>query len=140
MYLISAYFDEESDRTIRRYIEKVAEKTGNRFMIDNNVPPHMTISSIEARSVEDLIPAFDSLEGKLVVATTKDTIMNTVTDATIANTVVTGVTATGATSSAPTNAVTDVYTVTNGVLTLNWLVATPATNAVFQVTPTPPTP
>ena len=82
----------------------------------------------------------DSLEGKLVVATTKDTIMNTVTDATIANTVVTGVTATTAASSAPTNAVTDVYTVANGVLTLNWLVATPATNAVFQVTPTPPTP
>ncbi len=65
MYLISAYFDEESDKTIRRYIEKIAERTGNRFMIDNNVPPHMTISSIEARSVEDLIPAFDSLEGKL---------------------------------------------------------------------------
>ena len=81
--------------------------------------------------------ATDSLEGKLVVATTKDTIMNTVTDATIGNTVVTGVTATPAISSAPTNAVTDVYTVTNGVLTLNWLVATPATNAVFQVTPTP---
>jgi len=84
--------------------------------------------------------AADSLEGKLVVATTKDTIMNTVTDATIANTVVTGVTATTAASSAPENAVTDVYTVANGVLTLNWLVATPATNAVFQVTPTPPTP
>lgn len=64
MYLISAYFDEESARTIRRYIEKIAERTGNRFMIDNNVPPHMTISSIEARSVEDLIPAFASLEGK----------------------------------------------------------------------------
>lgn len=78
--------------------------------------------------------ATDSLEGKLVVATTKDTIMNTVTDASIDNTVVTGVTATAATSSAPTNAVTDVYTVTNGVLTLNWLVATPATNAVFQQT------
>lgn len=79
--------------------------------------------------------AADSLEGKLVVATTKDTIMNTVTDATIANTVVTGVTATAAASSAPTNAVTNVYTVADGVLTLNWLVATPATNAVFQVTP-----
>ena len=65
MYLISAYFDEGSDRIIRRYIEKIAERTGNRFMIDNNVPPHMTISSIEARSVEDLIPVFASLEGKL---------------------------------------------------------------------------
>ena len=63
MYLISAYFDEESARTIRRYIEKITERTGNRFMIDNNVPPHMTISSIEARSVDDLLPAFASLEG-----------------------------------------------------------------------------
>ncbi len=48
MYLVSAYFDEESDRIIRRHIDRVADKTGNSFMLDNAVPPHMTISSLEA--------------------------------------------------------------------------------------------
>ncbi len=65
MYLISAYFDEEADRIIRRHIERVADKTGNSFMLDKAVPPHMTISSLEARSADVLIPAFESLAGKI---------------------------------------------------------------------------
>ena len=65
MYLISAYFDEESEKIIRHHMERIAEKTGNRFMIDNHVPPHMTISSIEARSENILIPSFSSLTRKL---------------------------------------------------------------------------
>ncbi len=65
MYLVSAYFDEEADRIIRRYIERIAEMTGNSFMPDNNVPPHMTISSLEARSADVLIPAFEELNGKI---------------------------------------------------------------------------
>ena len=46
------------------YINKIAVRTGNSFMTDNRVPPHMTISSVEARGVEVLLPAFSSLEGK----------------------------------------------------------------------------
>lgn len=65
MYLISVYFDDKANRILQRYIGQIAEKTGNTFMTEKNVPPHMTISSIEARSVEMLISTFDSLHGKL---------------------------------------------------------------------------
>ena len=47
MYLISAYFDDAADKRIQRYIDCVAKRTGNTFMVDNAVPPHITISSFE---------------------------------------------------------------------------------------------
>lgn len=66
MYLISVYFDDKANRILQRYIDQIAEITGNDFMVAHKVPPHMTISSIEARSVEVLEPVFACLEGKLV--------------------------------------------------------------------------
>ncbi len=74
MYLISAYFDEKSTREVKRHIDIIAENTGNRFMTDNNVPPHMTITSIEARSGELLVPAFEMVashlhRGKIIIPT-----------------------------------------------------------------------
>lgn len=65
MYLISAYFDEHTNKIINRYIRKIAEKTGNTFMTANHVPPHMTISSVEARNGELLLPYVEQLENKL---------------------------------------------------------------------------
>ena len=65
MYLISIYFDKKTNKTLQWYIDKIAEKTGNRFMIENRVPPHMTIAAIEARNVDILKPAFETLNGKL---------------------------------------------------------------------------
>lgn len=65
MYLISVYFDDRTNRILQRYIDQIAKATGNDFMISHKVPPHMTISAIEARSVEVLVPAFRGLEGKL---------------------------------------------------------------------------
>ena len=65
MYLISIYFDRQTNQTLQRYINQIAEKTGNTFMIEHKVPPHMTISAIEARNVDVLIPAFKSLQGKI---------------------------------------------------------------------------
>lgn len=65
MYLISAYFDEKTERMLSRYIERIAEKTGNTFMTDNHVPPHMTISSVEARNGELLLPYMENLCGHL---------------------------------------------------------------------------
>lgn len=62
MYLISVYFDEKTNRILQRMINQVAEKTGNHFMTENSVPPHMTISSIEARDTGVLIPAFERLK------------------------------------------------------------------------------
>lgn len=65
MYLISVYFDEKTNNILQKYIDKVALETGNLFMEDKHVPPHMTISSIEARNVEVLIPAVESLREEL---------------------------------------------------------------------------
>lgn len=61
MYLISVYFDDNANRILQNLINKIANVSGNNFMILHQVPPHMTISSIEARSVDVLIPAFESL-------------------------------------------------------------------------------
>ena len=65
MYLISAYFDENTTNVLNGYIEKVAQATGNDFMVANNVPPHLTLSAIEARSVDVLVPAFEMLAGRI---------------------------------------------------------------------------
>lgn len=65
MYLISIYFDKQTNKILQWYIDKIAEKTGNHFMIENRVPPHMTIAAIEARNVDVLKPAFETLNGKL---------------------------------------------------------------------------
>ncbi len=51
-YLISAYFDAESNRILSRYIQEISNHTGNTFMTDNNVPPHLTVSFFEARNDE----------------------------------------------------------------------------------------
>lgn len=64
MYLVSVYFDEKTNKILNRYIRIIAEKTGNTFMTEHNVPPHMTLSSIEARSVDVLTGAIEMLRGK----------------------------------------------------------------------------
>lgn len=65
MYLISAYFDKETNKKIEYYINKIAKRTGNTFMVDNHVPPHLTISAIEARSSDVLIPYMENLRCEL---------------------------------------------------------------------------
>ena len=65
MYLISVYFDEKTNRILQRYTNQIADRTGNNYLIDNCVPPHMTVSAIEARSVDVLIPAFKELRGRI---------------------------------------------------------------------------
>lgn len=53
MYLISIYFDEETDKRIRYLIEQIAKKTGNTTLLDDKVPPHITISAFETND-EDM--------------------------------------------------------------------------------------
>lgn len=47
MYLVSLYFDEISEKKIQKFINKTAKKSGNNFMIENKVPPHITIASFQ---------------------------------------------------------------------------------------------
>ena len=62
MYLISAYFDNQTTKQLQRYINSIAEETGNIYMTENKVPPHMTISSFEIRKPEDLVNDFYKLK------------------------------------------------------------------------------
>lgn len=65
MYLVSIYFDEKTNRRIQQYIDKVAEKTGNTFMIDGKVPPHITISAFETQNEAAVMEVLDSLAHNL---------------------------------------------------------------------------
>lgn len=48
MYLITAYFDNKTTDKIQQYINQIAKKTGNTFMLDGNVPPHITLSAFDS--------------------------------------------------------------------------------------------
>ena len=65
MYLISVYFDDKSNKIISNYINKIAQKTGNTFMTDNDVPPHLTIMSVEAREEKKLTEVMEQWERSL---------------------------------------------------------------------------
>lgn len=55
MYLISIYFDEKTNYKIAQLIRKVAEKSGNTFMTDGKVLPHITISAFETKQEKEVI-------------------------------------------------------------------------------------
>ena len=59
MYLISIYFDEKTNKELQRLINHVAEKTGNTFMSDNQVPPHITVAAMESRDEQQAIKAVE---------------------------------------------------------------------------------
>lgn len=59
MYLVSLYFDSETNNRIRSYIEKVSMATGNKYMIDGKVPPHITIAAFDNIPEEKAIELLD---------------------------------------------------------------------------------
>lgn len=61
MYLVSLYFDDATNKTIQNYINKVAEKTGNTFMVDECVPPHITISAFETKREDACIASLGNI-------------------------------------------------------------------------------
>lgn len=61
MYLISAYFDENTTKALQRYITSIAKNSGNKFMLENHVPPHLTVAAIQARNELCLINEFQKM-------------------------------------------------------------------------------
>lgn len=59
MYLVSLYFDNKTTSKIQGFINRVSEKSGNNFMIDNNVPPHITIASFQTDEEDKVIEILD---------------------------------------------------------------------------------
>ena len=61
MYLISVYFDEQTDNKIRSYMKQIAKHTGNLAMIEGNVPPHITVGAFKADSEEKAKTVFANI-------------------------------------------------------------------------------
>lgn len=55
MYLISIYFDKKTEYTMQNYINQVASTTGNTFMLDGNIPPHITLLAFDILDEENAI-------------------------------------------------------------------------------------
>ena len=65
MYLISIYFDIDSEKKLKSYMKHVAKATGNTFMLDNHVPPHITVATVETKQEDVLIAKMEELTKKL---------------------------------------------------------------------------
>ena len=63
MYLVSLYFDEKTNQRLKQYIKQVAERTGNTFMIEGNVPPHITVGAFESKASHTVL--IEALEQSL---------------------------------------------------------------------------
>ena len=59
MYLISIYFDEKTEQNMRLYINQVAKVTGNTFMLDGNIPPHITLLGLQGKNEAEIIRLLD---------------------------------------------------------------------------------
>lgn len=66
-YLVSLYFDEKTTRQIQQHIKTVAEATGNNYMIEYKVPPHITISSFETENIEAVLPQIKACLEKIEI-------------------------------------------------------------------------
>lgn len=70
MYLMSVYFDEKTNNHIQEYINDVAKRCGNTFMVDHAVPPHITVSAFETKNIQQVIAQLEanatSLQGGLI--------------------------------------------------------------------------
>ena len=65
MYLITAYFDDETKATLQKHINTIAKASSNTYMIDNKVPPHLTICAVEAPNVDVLVSGFKAFADEL---------------------------------------------------------------------------
>lgn len=65
MYLISLYFDDKTNTRLQQHINQVAKKTKNTYMLDGNVPPHITISAFQTGKEEQAVEILERVAGKL---------------------------------------------------------------------------
>jgi hypothetical protein len=65
MYLVSVYFDDKTNRRIQALIDRVAERTGNLYMKEAHVPPHLTVAAFETRDEEVAVEALGQAVKKL---------------------------------------------------------------------------
>ncbi|MBO5159829.1 MAG: hypothetical protein J6B94_09635 [Lachnospiraceae bacterium] len=61
MYLISIYFDQRTDETVSSYMKQIAKHTGNTVMVDEKVPPHITVAAFWEDSESRARKIFDNI-------------------------------------------------------------------------------
>ncbi|MBQ4068336.1 MAG: 2'-5' RNA ligase family protein [Lachnospiraceae bacterium] len=59
MYLISIYFDDITNKKIQGMINRLADVTENTFMIDEKIPPHITLLEFETKDENEAIRIFE---------------------------------------------------------------------------------
>ena len=60
MYLISIYFDKKTEQIMQNHINQVAKASGNTFMLDGNIPPHITVVGFEAKDEKKVLEVFEN--------------------------------------------------------------------------------
>lgn len=61
MYLVTAYFDNQTSLALGRIIDDTAEFTGNDFMTANHIPPHLTLLQFHSKTdAKKIISAFEN--------------------------------------------------------------------------------
>lgn len=71
MYLISIYFDENTEQRLQHIMKSVAKETGNTFMLDNHVPPHITVTAVETKQEDLLLTCVEEVVKKLEIGDIK---------------------------------------------------------------------
>ena len=65
MHLISIYFDTKTEKHIRGFINQVSKNTGNSYMLDGNVPPHITIAAFDTDNLTNVLSNLDPIMSTL---------------------------------------------------------------------------
>ena len=52
-YAVSLHFSQKVNEVVISTLQAIADKTGNRFMIENKIPPHITIGAFHAAREEE---------------------------------------------------------------------------------------
>ena len=54
-YALSLYFDEKSEAALNALIMLAAKSSGNSYMIDHKIPPHITISYFTTDNIDNVV-------------------------------------------------------------------------------------
>lgn len=63
MYLISLYFDEQTNHIIQNLMNKICKKTGNDSMM--YIPPHITLASFSSDNAKEIFSQIEAKEMEL---------------------------------------------------------------------------
>ncbi len=61
MYLISIYFDDYTNNIIQQHMKAIAKATDNTYMLEGNVPAHITLSSFSTDNEEQVIEMLEQV-------------------------------------------------------------------------------